>query len=657
MHRNLRLGCAVRGGLVLGCLVLGGLGTIPLAGSALAGERAYAVTEKREACADHDPVRRPYFGDTHVHTTYSFDANGQDTRNTPRDAYRFARGEKVGLQPYAPDGQPTRHAQLRRPLDFTVVTDHAELLGEVRICRNPDLPGGDSDLCWAYRMSPQTLFIPFAVRTLMLRKRFQLCGEDGARCLTEAGVVWKDIQSAAEEAYDRTASCAFTSFVGYEWTASVGNGANLHRNVVFRNERVPSRPASWVETPSAFDLWQHLQRDCIDGTPGCDALTIPHNSNLSGPGLMFESARLGKPEDASLPVTAEEAKLRQRWEPLVEIMQHKGDSECLLGMDTTDEACGFEKLPYDTFAGVGRVAAGDVVGESATADRRGMVREALKKGLSLEAQLGENPLKYGIVASTDTHLGTPGLVVENEAKGHGGAGTRKTMGLPDDLEFNPGGLAVVWAEENSRDALFAGMQRREAYGTSGTRPVVRFFGGWDYPKDLCEKSDFAAQGYSGGAPMGSDLPERKGEDASPRFAVWALQDPGAPGATGTPLQRVQIVKGWLEKGGARERVYDVAGGPNDASVDLATCEQRGAGARQLCSVWEDPDFDADEHAFYYARVLENPTCRWSQKLCVDAGVRCEDPSTVGPGYEGCCSEQHVPVVQERAWTSPIWYSP
>ena len=652
MQRKLRLGCAVFGGLLTG-----GLGLAALAAPSLAAERPYTVTEERQACADHDPLRRPYFGDTHVHTTYSFDANGQDTRNTPRDAYRFARGEKVGLQPYAPDGQPTRHAQLRRPLDFTVVTDHAELLGEVRICRNPDLPGGDSDLCWAYRMSPQTLFIPFAVRTLMLRDRFQLCGADGALCLSEAGVVWKDIQAAAEEAYDRTASCSFTSFVGYEWTASVGNGANLHRNVVFRNERVPSLPASWVETPSAVDLWQHLQRDCIDGIQGCDALTIPHNSNLSGPGLMFESARLGKPEDASLQVTAEEAKLRQRWEPLVEIMQHKGDSECLLGMDTTDEACGFEKLPYDTFAGVDRVAVRGVVGESSAADRRGMVREGLKKGLVLEAQLGENPLKYGIVASTDTHLGTPGLVMEDDAKGHGGAGSRLTVGLPDNLEFNPGGLAVIWAEENSRDAIFAGMQRREAYGTSGTRPVVRFFGGWDYPKDLCEQPDFAARGYSGGVPMGSDLTDRKGADATPRFAVWALKDPGAPGSAGTPLQRVQIVKGWLEGGKPQERVYDVAGGPNDASVDLATCEPRGTGESQLCDVWEDPDFDANEHAFYYARVLENPTCRWSQKLCVDAGVRCEDPSTIGPGYEACCSEQHVPVVQERAWTSPIWYAP
>ena len=201
------------------------------------------------------------------------------------------------------------------------------------------------------------------------------------------------------------------------------------------------------------------------------------------------------------------------------------------------------------------------------------------------------------------------------------------------------------------------MQRREAYGTSGTRPVVRFFGGWDYPKDLCEKSDFAARGYSGGVPMGSDLPDRKAGDATPRFAVWALKDPGAPGSAGTPLQRVQIVKGWLEDGKPRERVYDVAGEANDARVDLATCELRGTGESQLCDVWEDPDFDADEHAFYYARVLENPTCRWSQKLCVDAGVRCEDPSTIGPGYEACCSERHVPTVQERAWTSPIWYEP
>jgi len=629
---------------------------IALLASNATAERPYAVTEKREPCSDFDSMRRPLFGDTHVHTTYSFDANGQDTRNTPRDAYRFAKGEKLGLQPYTLQGQATRHAQLRRPLDFTVVTDHAELLGEVRLCRNPELPGGDSDMCWAYRLSPQALFISFAMRNLIVKDRFQFCGENDALCLDQAGVVWKDIRAAAEEAYDRTSSCSFTSFVGYEWTASTGGGVNLHRNVIFRNERAPELPTSWIDTPSAYDLWTHLQKDCVDGIEGCDALTIPHNSNLSGPGLMFVSAKLATERDAELPVTKEEAKLRQRWEPLVEIMQHKGDSECLLGGDTTDEACGFEKLPYDSFAGVGRVAASGAIDPSLAADRRGMVREGLKKGLALHARLGENPLKYGIIASTDSHLGTPGLVAEADAKGHGGAGQRRRTGLPDDLEFNPGGLAVVWAEENSRDSIFAAMQRREAYGTSGTRPVVRFFGGWGYPDDMCEAQNFVGKGYASGVPMGSDLPEKSGD--APRFAVWALQDPGGKAVESMPLQRIQIVKGWIgENGTTNERVYDVAGGPNDAKVDPSSCDTSGEGSSLLCAVWEDPDFDDDEHAFYYARVLENPTCRWSQRLCVDAGVRCDAPESVPPEWAECCSERHVKTQQERAWTSPIWYSP
>jgi hypothetical protein len=621
-------------------------------------ERPYPVTEEREACSHYDPLRRPFFGDTHIHTTYSFDANGQDTRNTPRDAYRFSKGESVGLQPYDREGKALRSAKLRRPLDFAAVTDHAEMLGEVRLCRNPELPGADADLCWSYRLNPPAMFAFFGTRVLLMRERFNLCGENGERCLQEAGVVWRDIQAAAEEAYDRSAACRFTSFVGYEWTASVGNGVNLHRNVIFRNEHVPALPPSWVETPSAFDLWGELQRDCVDAGTGCDALTIPHNSNLSGPGLMFETARLTGPQDASKAVDAEEARLRQRWEPLVEIMQHKGDSECLLGGDTTDEACRFEKLPYDSFAGVSRVAsAGSLLQADFAPKRQSMVREGLKKGLVLEQQLGTNPLKYGIVASTDTHLGTPGLVAEDDAKGHGGAGRVGLTGLPDDIEFNPGGLAVVWAEENSRDAIFAGMQRREAYGTSGPRPLVRFFGGWGYDESLCEGSDFAAKGYAGGVPMGGDLPKAPADGDAPRFAVWALQDNGTAEHPGTPLQRVQIVKGWLDAEGVHEKVYDVAGGDNGASVDLETCEPKGEGAKQLCAVWKDPDFATDERAFYYARVLENPTCRWSQKLCVDAGVRCEDPSTIGPGYEACCAESHVRSLQERSWTSPIWVSP
>jgi hypothetical protein len=629
-----------------------------LATAPAAAPRPFQVSEEREPCAHFDPLRQPFFGDVHVHTVYSLDANTQSTRNTPRDAYRFAKGEALGLQPYDGQGKALRTARLRRPLDFTAVTDHAEALGEVRICTSEDLPGRDSDICWAYRaVGPAATFF-MLTRLLIARERYaSVCGEDDARCLREAGVVWRDIQEAAQEAYDRSSTCSFTSFVGYEWTASVGTGVNLHRNVIFRNDKVPPLPASWVDTPSAAALWTRLQKDCIDGVPGCDVLTIPHNSNISGAGLMFESAKLTGAADADQPVTAEEARLRQRWEPLIEIMQHKGDSECLLGGDTRDEACGFEKLPYESFAGVPRFAAGI----SGTMQRAGMVREALKKGLALEEQLGANPLKYGIVASTDTHLGTPGLTEESASQGHGGAGVSAAgelpPGLPDNIEFNPGGLAVLWAEENSRDALFSAMVRREAYGTSGTRPVVRFFGGWGYDEGLCDATDFAARGYAGGVPMGGDLPARPEGAQAPVFAVSALQDPGAPDAPGTPLQRVQIVKGWLEGGAPRERVYDVAGGDNGASVDIRSCETRGQGAARLCAVWRDPDFDPQQRAFYYARVLENPTCRWSQHLCVAAGVDCSKPGSVGPGFAGCCSASNRKAIQERAWTSPVWYAP
>ncbi|MEE3332075.1 MAG: DUF3604 domain-containing protein [Myxococcota bacterium] len=633
--------------------------------SSAAEDRPYQITEEREACTNYNALRRPLFGDTHVHTAYSFDASTQDTRNTPRDAYRFAKGESVGLQPFDPQGNALRSAQIDRPLDWTAVSDHAELLGEVRTCNDPDAPGFDSDICWLYQTMRQVMTGPLALRTMVLKQRFNdLCGPDGERCRSNAMSAWRDIQSAAEEAYDRTAECSFTSFVGYEWTATAEGAQNLHRNVIFRNENVSKLPSNWVEDASAYIHWEKLQKNCVDGVKGCDALTIPHNSNIGGDGLMFATAKLEKSTDIDNPVTREEAELRQRWEPIIEIMQHKGDSECLLGGDTTDEACGFEKVPYDSFAGatISRsLGASNRVGTIAPPKRSAMVREGLKKGLQLQHQLGVNPLKYGIIASTDTHLGTPGLVNESKPKGHGGAGMAAGVGiaagLPDNIEYNPGGLAVVWAEENARDSIYSALTRRETYGTSGTRQVVRFFGGWGYPANMCGSADFAKQGYEAGVPMGSDLPAR-GEAPAPTFAVSALADPGTSTSPGTPLQRIQVVKGWVDSdGNTHEKVYDVAGGDNGAGVDLNTCELTGKGEQSLCSVWADPAFDADQAAFYYTRVLDNPTCRWSQQLCNAAAVDCSDPSTITRGYEPCCSEDHRPTVQERAWTSPIWYTP
>ena len=251
--------------------------------------------------------------------------------------------------------------------------------------------------------------------------------------------------------------------------------------------------------------------------------------------------------------------------------------------------------------------------------------------------------------------------MEKNHPGHGGAGMGARdgvpTGLPDELEYGPGGLAVLYAEENTRDSLFAAMQRKEAYATSGTRPVLRFFGGWDYSEDLCSADDLVRQGYAGGVPMGGDLPKPSADNEAPVFLVSASMDNGTQEYPGSPLQRMQLIKGWFEEGELHEEVLDVAGGDTDGSVDINTCEQSGSGHSQLCSVWQDNNFNPEAPAFYYTRILENPACRWSQRICADAGIRCEDTSTIPEGMENCCAPEHKKVIQERAWSSPIWYTP
>ena len=613
------------------------------------GDRPYAVTEVREACAEFNPERNLYFGDLHVHTAFSQDASTQGTRNRPRDAYRFARGEEIGIQPYHEDGRAGRRLRIGRPLDFVAVTDHAEMLGEVEICQTPGLSGHDSWVCRMLRRFPRVAFFVMNPKTSMAHgSRFGFCGPDGRLCLQAARTPWRAVQAAAEGAYDRSASCAFTSFVGYEWTASEATN-NLHRNVIFRNERVPELPTSVYEAPTVEDLWQAIQTQCLDRDDGCDALVIPHNSNLSN-GLMFRPER----SDGS-PMTAEDARTRASFEGLVEIMQHKGDSECRLGAGTTDELCGFEKLSFANFMQKFVPFLGD------EPDPRSFTRRALLEGLLLREKLGVNPFPLGLIGSSDTHLGTPGAVEEYQYPGHGGAGApapaEVPKGLPDDLEFNPGGLAAIWAEENARDALFSALRRREVYATSGPRIAVRFFGGWDLPPDLCDRKRWVETGYERGVPMGGELVAADPE-AVPVFATSALMDPGIPEHPGTPLQRIQIIKGWVEGGEAREAVYDVAGdSENGAGVDISTCTPHGPGAATLCSVWSDPDFDPEQLAFYYARVIENPSCRWSAYVCNAHGVDCDRPDSVPRELALCCDPSHRWTIQERAWTSPIWVGP
>jgi len=620
---------STRGPRALGCAALVAL----CASSARADRDVGATSVAGPECTHADPLRQPFFGDLHVHTAYSLDAA---STGSPRAAYAHARSAK-------------------RPLDFVAVTDHAEWLGEVRVCTDPEDPAYRSDVCWAYREQRNPTIGLISERTIRHRERFAFCGERGRDCDRATRSVWQDTRAAAEAFDDPTKACAFTTFVAYEWTGTPGPGINLHRNVIFANAIVPDAPTSALDADSPAALWAALESQCLDARPGCDVLTIPHNPNLSA-GTMFASAKLARPEDAARPIDRDEARARRRFEPLVEIMQHKGDSECLPGGEAPDPACAFEKVPYDSFRGA---MTGPEGWPGMPPRRSDTLREALKRGLALEAELGVNPFAYGIVASTDTHAATPGAVDEDGYAGHTITNTGPTRGaLPDVLQYNPGGLAVVWAEENSRSSIFRALRRRETYGTSGPRIVARFFGGWDLPEDLCGSAELVSRADATGVPMGGTLPARPPRGpGGPAFVVTAMQDAGAADRPGTALREVQIVKGWVEAGALREKVVSIARADGEASVDLETCEPKGQGAASLCGVWTDPEFSAEEPAFYYARVLENPTCRWSRRVCNARGVVCARPETIGPGLAPCCDARHQPVVSQRAWPSPIWYAP
>ena len=624
-------------------------------------------TETRADCASFNVLRNPYFGDTHVHTTQSIDAVLFNTLTTPRQAYEFAKGAALGLAPFDGMGNPAHTAQLGRPLDFAAVTDHSEGFGSQNVCFDASisgyLDGYNSAPCQLLRQASVSndqnlvvqaflnFLLPVVVSTSPVLPP-DVCGSGGIECDGRHSVFWLDDQAAAEEHYDRSAACTFTSFVGYEWSATP-NFANLHRNVIFRNATVPALPVSYIDQQTPQGLWAALKTRCQDALAGCDWLAIPHNSNLSGP-----TGRMFLPENADgSPLTAADAATRAAMEPLVEIYQHKGASECRPGVDSIDEQCGFELVSRTVLIG-----ASD---PNQTFPTHAFVRNALKEGLVQEQALGVNPFRLGVIASTDTHNGAPGNVREDGYVGHAGVNddspAHNQLNLSSAFswlgEHSPGGLAVVWAEENSRDALFSAMRRRETYGTSGPRHVLRFFAG-KYAPDVCDDPEFVATGYRNGAPMGAEIgPTSDGR--SPVFTVLAMKDPGDPGKPGTPLQRVQIVKGWVDAtGAAQEKVFDVAGDANNgASVDLATCTPTGTGADSLCTTWRDPEFDPDQRAFYYVRALENPTCRWSTHVCNANAIDCSNPGSVPPEFALCCDARIPKTIQERSWSSPIWYRP
>jgi len=624
-------------------------------------DRGIVYTEQREPCSAFNPFRNPYFGDLHFHSVLSHDVWIFDGRSTPEEGYRFARGAPITVPPLDENGHGTQTLQLERPLDFAALADHSEFLAEVEACLSPDSGAYDSLTCVIYRMANflSTIVISYQLSFPEPTRSPDICGPGGVNCPEVAARVWKRIQDAAEQAYDRTSECAFTSFVSYEYTATT-IAANLHRNVFFRNANVPDLPISYFEQPTPQGLWGELNHACLEGMSNCDVIVIPHNSDESNGNKFF----VNYPGAGSIEEERQAAALRAQMEPLVEIFQNKGDSECMNGLSGVpgdpDPLCDFEKIRKPPFDDCGEGTGFGGTLWTGCVSRLDYVRNVLLAGLQEEERLGVNPYKLGIMASTDTHDSSPGAVLEDRYAGHLGKVDATPEARLNPSGFggnqgylaNPAGLTAVWAKENSRDAIFEAFHRRESYGTSGPRIVVRFFGSWDFPGTMCGDQDFAQVGYQEGIPMGGDLPPRPQGSTAPRFAVLALREQDFGQRHGTPLQRIQIIKGWIDCCNQRPmlKVFEVAGDPdNGAGVDLETCERTGTGSDRLCAVWTDPEFNPSERAFYYARVVENPTCRWSTYDCNSLPPE-ERPTT--------CSDPTIPkVIQERAWTSPIWYQP
>jgi hypothetical protein len=577
------------------CIVLG------LAGSAV------AATDMGHCPGYRAGKKNLYWGDLHVHTAYSLDAYGFGTVKTPADAYRFARGQEIEL----PDRSKAR---LARPLDFVSVTDHAEWFDLMYLCTHPLF--ADDPYCVTLRRDsgPQTggkVFAGYVAPTITLEKPAitPLCAADPQRCLEASVSQWQRIQEQAHAAYD---ACRFTSFVGFEWSATPAK-SHTHRNVIFANEHVTDRAIDYIRYPSLDQLWGELDQRCRP-QDGCDVITIPHNTNMSdGRGFDIETES---------PRTLE---LRHRFERLAEIHQEKGNSECLSPLGALDENdCGFEL--YLTRSSRPGVPA-DFTAAEWEATRRGYLRSVLIRGLAAYQQSGgvrRNPLQLGLIGSTDTHAATPGHVEEDQW--HGSVfGAGDFARVMTRVDWNPGGLVAVWAEENTRESLFAALKRREVYATSGPRIGLQFSAATGKQKQSCASWGATDEGT---VAMGGDLTDGR---ASPQFRIVAQFDQ-------VPLQRVEIIKGEWRDGAPRERVITLWSGPG---------EGKGAGqgeGRSICQTWTDPDFAADAPAFWYVRVLQQPTLRWSAVRCRQYGQCGEFPR----------ADQ---TIQERAWSSPIWYLP
>ncbi|MDB4077470.1 DUF3604 domain-containing protein [Porticoccaceae bacterium] len=613
-----------------------------------------SAAASEDSCERFDENRTALFGDLHIHTSYSFDAAANSTGATPEDAHRYARGESIPIFPINDQGVATGRTKIDRPLDFLAVTDHGEFLGERALCRTEGSPVYNTEFCGGYRSNERIgmMMLGTVITTETPARIPEICGADGNLCRDFAKSPWENIQAASNEA---NTPCEFTSFVAYEYTGTPGT-SNYHRNVIFRNDSVPGLPVSYIDAPIDSKLWSALDAVC-DIEEGCDYLTIPHNSNLSN-GRMAPYMQLEDTDAAKIAY----AQSRLKREPIMEIFQHKGGSECINGLSSVfgapDELCDVEavrRMGEDrAFATLGLVDSKLVMGEDSkvtiecpegTSGSNGMVgagcvhptdfqRSALLVGLKEEQAIGYNPVKLGIIAATDTHSATSGGVKESEwvgaVTGESTPLERLQPGLlTSGIDGNPGGLAGVWARENTRDAIFDAMLRKEVFGTSGPRIRPRLFAGWGLDEGLCEANDMVSQAYANGVPMGGDLIASASDSDKPSFLAYAVKDP-----EGLKLQELHLIKGWI----------DTEGQMNTQVLPIAS---EAAGADSLCQVYTDDSFDAAQSAYYYLRAVEPETARWHTYDC--AAI----PEADRP--EVCTNGKYPDTIREMAWTSPIWY--
>jgi hypothetical protein len=578
-----------------------------------------------------NPQKNAYFGAVHVHTGYSFDAFTNGTVSTPASAYEWALGKGIPGSAKGPE------LKIRTPLDFYAVSDHSEFMGVFNQMADPNSPLSKTALAKRVTSTDQNVAMQAFAEVLRDLSAGKVDPQLNDPKISRS--VWQEIVKTADAYYKPG---QFTTFAAYEWTSNP-NKRNLHRVIVFRDSRkVPELIMSAFDSDKPEDLWKWMEEQRGKGST---LLAIPHNGNASD-GLMFAlNDSYGNPIDAAY------SKARAKNEPLYEISQIKGTSETWPALSPNDEFAGFELWDYTLSAD----------SERPTQHRGSYARPALLDGIALEAKGKGNPFKYGFIGDSDTH----NAAASNEEDNYSGkfgfeADPRHRLnGIPGQppgqiqqvREFSSGGLAGVWAEENTREAIYDAMARKETFGTSGVHIKVRFFGGWDFSSKDLASLDYAKAGYARGVPMGGDL-RAGGKGKAPSFMVMALKDPKSGN-----LDRVQIIKGWVDaKGEQQQKIYNVAwSGDRKAdaagkiaavgnTVDVAKgTYENSIGAAELKAVWTDPDFNPSLRAFYYARVIEIPTPRWSTRDAAKLGIPI-------PGG--------LPAsIQERAWTSPIWYAP